>query len=165
MNLLNIYFDRQTLHDKFYITSFQANILYPDAKASKWHKDNNLLDSSINLTLKYNIGIPLADLTDFNGATEFKESSEDASGPDKANISKLRVTAGHFAGWSGNIVHRSSSNTSKQPRVLILICFVNSVFRDQCIEENYAEYKLVEENYHNARLFGRLLGVSQGCRS
>lgn len=166
----DMYFDRETMHDKFYLTSFQANILYPGAVTSIWHRDANIIGLDPKWPVKINFGIPLIDLNKETGATEFKVGSHEISGSinalslDSYCSTHAEAKRGTLNSWSGNIWHRSTVNSSKNPRVLILICFANSVLREQSQEESYAHFKINEQNYFDIEWFKRLSGGFQGIR-
>jgi len=66
----NKVFDRKTNHQKFFLSSFQANVLGPGAKAQALHIDTPVPDPLPPWEMKLNTIWILDDYTDTNGATE-----------------------------------------------------------------------------------------------
>ena len=171
ITILENYFNRSTFHQKYYLSSFQANILFNEAQASKWHRDDNVPDPHPAWPIKLNFMIPLDDIDANNGATEFitnshkgnmKLSSQEIEASTKF---QLKLKRGSLASWTGNLWHRSAANYSGKPRVVLLIMFVASYIKEAGCEESYYNSNQAFENMSNKELFKSLIGYEHGQRN
>jgi len=112
--------------------------------------------------------IPLDDIELKNGATEFivdsnknnlKLSSLEIENSEKF---QLILKRGSLASWTGKLWHRSTTNSTAKPRVVLLIMFVASYIREAGAEENY--YRGIQSltKLSNQELFKQLIGYEQG---
>jgi len=171
ITILENYFSRSTFHQKYYLSSFQANILYNEAQASNWHRDDNVPDPHPAWPIKLNFMIPLNDIDKNNGASEFilnshmsniKLSSHEIEASAKF---QLKLTRGSLASWIGNLWHRSAANFSGNPRVVLLLMFVASYIKEAGCEESYFNSNQSFENISNKELFKSLIGYDHGRRN
>lgn len=140
-------FERDTLHDRYYLTSYHANILNPGAEAQILHVDAAVPEPLPHWIVRANSNILLQDYTSENGATEIvpgshlfnrKPTSEDIK---KFPLCSIEAKKGSLVVWHGHLWHRSGENRSKFPRAALLATFCASHFREMCLEENpYLNY-------------------------
>lgn len=170
LDTMNWIFDRDTVHQKFYLSSFQAHILYPGAQKMKLHIDTPVPEPLPDWVIKANTLWVLDQFTDNNGATEYipgshkwkhKPKQEDQNREDvisaKAPLGSVLIT--HGALW-----HRGGANTSDKSRTCLLGSFAASYAREIANEENYSEV------FDKSNLVGAsdnllaILGLEHGIR-
>ena len=141
MALLNSIFDRNTLHDKFFLSSLQSNTLYSGAEKQIWHIDSNMPEPVPKWITRVQLAIALDDFKKNNGSTEIVPFSHKFAKHPKNKIPKFKkkilCKKGSIIMWHGNLWHRSTENNSKNSRTAILCCFSNSVLRQVSAEDNY----------------------------
>ncbi|MBT8542180.1 phytanoyl-CoA dioxygenase family protein [Polynucleobacter paneuropaeus] len=171
VTILENYFSRSTFHQKYFLSSFQSNILYSGAESSIWHRDSNIPDPHPEWPIKLNFMIPLDDINESNGATEislgshkeFYKLSQAAIASNKKHIFNLK--AGSLASWGGQLWHRSTGNISGKPRVVLLMMFSASYMREAAVEELYYSNELNVSNLCNPVLFKKFIGFDHGRRA
>ncbi len=147
IELMDHFFDRDTLHDRYYLTSYHANILNPGAEPQILHVDAAVPEPLPPWIIRANSNILLQDYTSENGATEVVPGShllnrkptreEKLSHP----LQTLEGKKGSLIVWHGHLWHRSGENKSNSARVALLGTFCASHFREMCLEENpYLNY-------------------------
>jgi ectoine hydroxylase-related dioxygenase (phytanoyl-CoA dioxygenase family) len=170
ITILETFFDRKTFHQKYFLSSFQANILYDGAEESIWHRDDNIPDPHPGWPIKLNFMVPLDDINNENGSTEFiikshknnlKLQNSDILNGDKFT---LNLKMGSLASWTGKLWHRSTRNNSGKPRVVLLIMFVASYIKEASNEEQYNSKLYSLENIKNKKLFRAIIGAEHGKR-
>lgn len=171
INAMEWIFDRDTTHQKYYLSSFQANILKPGAEAQKWHLDTPIPVPHPVWTLKANTIWLLDDFTEINGATEIVPGSHVF--PDRPQNTdeilqtagkKVIAKAGSVIVTSGMLWHRSGNNVSNASRTVLLGSFAASYAREIANEENHSvvlEPEVVEQASDTLK---RILGLDHGVR-
>lgn len=147
LELMDHFFERDTLHDRYYLTSYHANILNPGAEPQILHVDAAVPEPLPPWIIRANSNILLQDYTKENGATEIvagshlfnrKPTMEDIK---SFPLQTLEGKKGSLVVWHGHLWHRSGENKSKSPRSALLGTFCASHFREMCLEENpYLNY-------------------------
>ena len=121
-NYMEWIFDRKTNHQKYFLSSFQANILQDGAIAQKLHVDTPVPEPLPSWPLKANSIWMLDDFTEENGATEvlpgshklrFKPKKKDNK---NKKIIKCVGNAGSVIITHGALWHRAGSNNSSNNR-------------------------------------------------
>jgi ectoine hydroxylase-related dioxygenase (phytanoyl-CoA dioxygenase family) len=142
--ILDWVFHRDTLHQKYYLSSFQANILYPGAEAQILHTDLAIPEPLPPWPIRLNLNILIDDFTEDNGSTlvypgSHKTLKKPKPFDEEVPLKKLIAPAGSLVGWTGHLWHKSGSNTSTMPRAALLACFSGSYMREIAVEENYLQ--------------------------
>ena len=143
-DILEFFFSSSSLHQPFYLSSFQANILYPEAPAQVLHLDNSVPDPLPPWKIRLNINLNLDDFTENNGSTLVWPGSHRflrkpvLSDYDASKMIKILAPAGSLIVWTGHLWHQSGANVTAVPRAAILACFSASYIREVALEENYA---------------------------
>ncbi len=147
LELMDHFFQRDTLHDRYYLTSYHANILNPGAEPQILHVDAAVPEPLPPWIIRANSNILLQDYTLENGATEVVAGSHLLNRkPTKQDmldfpLKKLVGKKGSLIVWHGHLWHRSGENKSTLPRTALLGTFCASHFREMCLEENpYLNY-------------------------
>jgi ectoine hydroxylase-related dioxygenase (phytanoyl-CoA dioxygenase family) len=163
-------FDRDTPHQKYYLSSFQAHLLHPGAKRMKLHIDTPVPEPLPEWIIKANTIWVLDEFTENNGSTEYlpgshkfkhKPTLNDQSRNDLtiacAPVGSVLIT--HGALW-----HRGGENNSNITRVGLLGSFAASYAREIANEENYSvvlDQQILERASDN---FRKILGPEHGIR-
>jgi ectoine hydroxylase-related dioxygenase (phytanoyl-CoA dioxygenase family) len=137
-------FDRPTYHDKYYMTSFHANILDPGCEHQIWHIDANVPDPVPPWIIRSNSNIIVHDYNERSGGTEIIEGSHKWSkkpNAEEAETVKHKVTSivapkGSIVFWHGHLWHRSGANRSSSKRVALLGAYAAGFLREVSLEEN-----------------------------
>lgn len=145
---MNKIFDRDTAHQKYFLSSIQANILKPGAKAQILHTDTPIPEPIPPYTIKANTIWLLDDFTNENGATEVIPGSHTSikrppRKPTSIELEKLiKVIApkGSVLITSGNLWHRSGDNKSANSRTVILGSFAASYIREIACEDDTVRF-------------------------
>ena len=141
MSLLTFIFDRNTLHDKFFLSSVQSNTLFPGAENQIWHVDSNMPDPIPKWLTRVQMAVALDNFEKNNGSTDIAPFSHLLSRHPKNTkpkfVKKILCKKGSIIMWHGNTWHRSTANKSCKSRTAILCCFANSVLRQVSTEDNY----------------------------
>ena len=171
ISVLEDFFYRNTFHQKYFLSSFQANIIYPGAADGVWHRDDNVPDPHPQWPIKLNFMIPLDDITEFNGSTEIAKKSHlfhnriDIN--EINNLEKIHINSqsGSMISWTGRLWHKSSANHSNKPRIVLLIMFSSSIFKEISTEEFYGSHVLNDNGFLKfPNRFKSLIGFSHGKR-
>ena len=143
--LLQQFFGGNSRHTPYYLSSFQANILNPGAKAQMLHVDSSVPDPLPPWKIRLNINLLLDPFIETNGATlvypgSHKFLRKPAAGDDvSSHMCKVIAPAGSLVVWTGHLWHQSGSNHDSRPRAALLACYVASYLREVALEENYLE--------------------------
>jgi len=137
-------FHRNNFHDKYYLTSFHANILFKDSEPQIWHIDANVPDPIPNWIIRSNSNFIIHDYFKDNGATEIIPGSHRYfKKPDLCQINSnfseskfIEAPQGSVVFWHGHLWHRSGRNITDKPRIAILGAYAASFFREVSMEEN-----------------------------
>jgi hypothetical protein len=164
-------FDRETTHQKFFLSSFQANILYSGAEALKWHLDTPIPEPHPTWPMKANTIWLLDDFTEMNGATEVVPGSHRLSMRPKVGDPivttqglKVIAKAGDVIVTHGMLWHRGGHNRSDQIRRVLLGSFAASFAREIANEENLSvvlDKQLVDNASPELK---RILGLDHGIK-
>lgn len=164
-------FERQTSHQKYFLSSLQANILMSGAEPQQWHLDTPIPEPHPSWIIKANTLWLLDDFTETNGATEVVPGShliprrprqDDAIIAEKGM--KVIAKAGSVIITHGALWHRSGHNQSLNSRVVLLGSFAASFAREIANEENIlsvVDPYVVEQASDDLR---RILGVGHGIK-
>lgn len=166
-------FERKTQHLKYFLSSFQANILKPGAKAQILHIDTPVPDPLPPWEMKINTIWLLNDFTEENGATEvipgshkFGRRPVDSDPKDHQGLIKVIAPAGTMILTSGSLWHRSGDNNSSQSRRVLLGSFAASYFREISSEEDIVRYQETRGKHNIAdkcwEIAGGLHGIKPG---
>lgn len=145
---MNKIFYRDTKHRKYFLSSFQANILHPQAQAQILHVDTPIPEPIPPYTIKANTIWALNDFTQTNGATEIipkthrnsVRPSREPTESDIQNLIKVIVPKGSVILTDGNLWHRSGTNQSNQSRYALLGSFAASYIREIACEDDSARF-------------------------
>lgn len=166
-------FQRNTYHDKYYLTSFHGNILRPGAESQIWHIDANVPEPIPPWIIRSNSNYVIQDLTDSNGATEVvpgshklkrKPTTVEAEGHG-LEIKKMCAPKGSLIFWHGHLWHRSGENRSSSNRPALLAAYAASFFREVCMEENPYLYASNNTSSSFSPALKRLLGWEHGSKN
>ncbi len=144
LDIMEWIFDRDTPHQKYYLSSIQANILYPGAPALKLHVDTPVPEPLPDWVIKANTIWVLDEFTNKNGSTEclagshkfrFKPTKSDLY---RKDIPPITAPLGSVIITHGALWHRGGSNLSSTERIAMLGCFAASYAREIANEENYS---------------------------
>ena len=144
-NIMNDLFDRDTLHDKYTLSSWHANLIPEKGEEQKFH-----LDSAVPLPLppwiiRANINFIVEDYNENNGATMcvpgshkflYKPSLIDEN-KYQNKLVKMIAPKGSMVIWTGHLWHKSGRNDTSNKRVAILACFAASHLIEMALEENH----------------------------
>ena len=174
---MNDLFDRDTLHDKYTLSSWHGNIIPPGGEEQKFH-----LDSSVPLPLppwiiRANINFILEDYNNSNGATmcvpgshKFLQKPTQSDEIKYENkLKKMIAPKGSMVIWSGHLWHKSGENKTKNERVALLACFAASHLIEMALEENHSlvidssNLKYFSEDLKKLLLFSH--GIKKGAKS
>jgi ectoine hydroxylase-related dioxygenase (phytanoyl-CoA dioxygenase family) len=148
MEAMEHIFDRPTPHQKFYLSSFQANVLYPGAIAQKIHIDTPFPEPLPLWPVKANTIWLVDDFTEHNGSTEVVPGSHKSpykpKPGDETRLKKVIAKAGSVLFTHGNLWHRSGINSSTASRTVLLGSFAASYAREIGAEED--QVKVLREN-------------------
>ena len=171
-NVMARMFHRETFHEKYFLTSFHANILYPGAEAQIWHIDANVPEPIPPWIIRANSNVALRDYTAENGATEIipgshrwqrKPTACEALANDYSSL-PLCAAKGSMIFWHGSLWHRSGANSSNNCRIALLGAYAASHLREMCLEENpyLATSPSVSANFSS--MTKRILGWDHGLK-
>jgi ectoine hydroxylase-related dioxygenase (phytanoyl-CoA dioxygenase family) len=143
---MNKIFERDTTHRRYYLSSFQANILYSNAGAQILHTDTPVPDPIPPYPLKANTIWLIDDFTDNNGATEVipgshlrgYRPSRVPTPSDEEQLVKVIAPKDSLLITHGALWHRSGANRSRGPRRALLGSFAASYLREMSSEEDMA---------------------------
>jgi len=161
-------FSRNTLHSKYYLSSFQANILYPGAKAQVLHTDLAIPEPLPPWLIRLNVNLLLDDFTENNGATILIPGSHKylhKPEPDLISNKMIKVLApaGSLVIWTGHLWHKSGENSSSNSRAALLACFAASHFREIAAEENYLVINNTKLRDFDPKIL-ELIGANHGIK-
>lgn len=137
-------FDRDTTHQKYYLSSLQAHILHPGAEKMKLHIDTPVPDPLPDWIIKANTIWVLDDFTASNGATEYLAGSHKSKYKPTAkdqlrnDLSASTASLGSVIVIHGALWHRGGKNDSDSKRSCLLGSFAASYAREIANEENYS---------------------------
>ncbi|ALE02769.1 phytanoyl-CoA dioxygenase family protein [Candidatus Pseudothioglobus singularis] len=175
--IMNDLFDRETLHDKYTLSSWHANIIPGGGEEQKFHLDSAVPQPIPPWIIRANINFIVEDYTADNGATVCLPGSHKIlSKPTfsdeqkhKKQLVKMIAPKGSMVIWTGHLWHKSGENSTNKNRVALLACFAASHLIEMALEENH-QLIIGEENLNsfseelkNLLLFNH--GLKQGAKS
>lgn len=142
--IMNDIFDRETLHDKYTLSSHHINIVPPGGEEQKLHSDSAVPDPLPTWMIRANVNFILEDYNDKNGSTVCIPGSHlfkrNPTSNDlvkyKNKFKSIHAKKGSIVIWSGHLWHKSGNNITNKPRVALLTCFTASYFIEMALEEN-----------------------------
>ncbi len=139
--ILSKCFERETLHEKYYLASWHANIIPYLGEAQKSHIDAAVPDPIPPWLIRMNANYISQDVNEENGSTMLLPGSHKYCRKPKTNEREneyipLNAKKGSVVLWDGHVWHRSGSNNLNEPRVALLACFAASHLREMCMEED-----------------------------
>ncbi len=163
-------FDRETVHQKFYLSSFQAHIVLPGSGAQKLHIDTPVPEPLPKWPIKANSIWALNDFTESNGTTEYVEGShkytkKPCKGDESKYIIKKAIAPkGSVIITHGALWHRSGENRSSKSRIALLGSFAASYAREIANEEDYSKVLSNEILEGSKDTFKRIMGYGHGIK-
>jgi ectoine hydroxylase-related dioxygenase (phytanoyl-CoA dioxygenase family) len=165
-------FHRDTFHSKYYLTSFHANVLAPEASPQIWHIDANVPEPLPDWNIRANVNFLVQDYTGSNGATEVipgshrwlrKPTLKEANSLNPSSIT-IEAPKGSAIVWHGYLWHRSGQNTTKSSRIALLSTYAAGFLREVSLEENvFLSSNPSIQNLFSSKL-KRILGWSHGLK-
>ena len=168
---MNYIFDRETRHQKYFLSSFQANILYSGAARQKLHIDTPFPEPLPPWPAKANSIWFLDDFTEANGATEYlpgshKLSNKPTKSDDKeCDLMKACGPAGSVLITHGNLWHRAGGNNTSESRTALLCSFAASYAREIANEEDHSIVINKEIIDSFSPHLNTVLGIGHGIKS
>lgn len=168
--LLMGFFPQFGFHQPFYLSSYQANILYPGARPQVLHVDSSVPDPLPPWKIRLNINLNLDDFTEFNGSTLVWPGSHKylrKPRPEDCNqtfMRKIIAPAGSLIIWTGHLWHQSGGNETQGARAALLACFCASYLREVSVEENYARVMSAEDWHFVTEDVRLLMGYQHGLK-
>ncbi len=170
LEIMESIFDRQTKHQKYVLSSFQANIIGSGGPDQKLHIDTPVPEPLPPWIIKATTIWPIDDFTKYNGATlclpgshrfKYKPRDKDQNRPD---LIKLIAKKGSVIVTHGALWHKSGENQTKEDRIALLGSFAASFTRDISTEENYSQVingDIIKDASNELR---QILGVESGIQ-
>jgi hypothetical protein len=163
--IMNDLFDRDTLHDKYTLSSHHINIVPPGGTEHKLHMDIAAPEPLPDWLIRMNVNFIFEDYDEHNGATNCLPGShkflKKPNKTDDLKFQKKMVTMnapkGSIAIWTGHLWHKSGSNKSSKDRVALLTCFVASFISEIGLEENHPKIVKKKEMLKYSKNIQRLL--------
>ena len=169
--LMDAIFDRDTRHQKFFLSSFQATYVRPGAKAQALHIDTPVPNPLPPWEIKANTIWILDEFTDVNGATEIIPGSHkygrrpvDSDLKDHEGLRKIKAPTGSLIVTSGYLWHRAGANLSQGLRTALLGSFASSAFREISSEEDIVRRSYEAKNFQMSDECWRLSGGLHGIK-
>jgi len=170
LEIMDHLFKRDTLHDKYGLSSFHANLITGGGSAQIIHCDVAAPEPLPPWIMRANINFMLEDYTERNGATEVlprshlfltKPRIEDHS---LKGLVKMVAPKGSLAVWHGHLWHKSGENQTEETRVALLGCFAASHLKELCMEEDYLQSIDPSVVSGFSMQLQKLLGVGHGLK-
>ncbi len=170
-DIMNWIFERKTTHQKYFLSSFQANVIHPGADKQRLHIDTPVPEPLPPWPIKANTIWLLDDFTETNGATEYLPGSHKYSYKPtdvherESSLCKACGPAGSVLVIHGALWHRAGANVSFNPRIGLLCSYAASFAREIASEEDHSI--VIDRNViDNASTRLRtILGVGHGIKS
>jgi ectoine hydroxylase-related dioxygenase (phytanoyl-CoA dioxygenase family) len=168
---MNKIFDRDTKHQKFFLSSFQSTNVQPGATAQVLHIDTPVPDPLPLWEIKANSIWLLDDFTDSNGSTEvipgshkFGRRPVNSNLEDHKGLQKIIAPAGSLIIFSGYLWHRAGQNNSTANRRALLGSFASSAFREISSEEDIVRKSLLNPKFQIKSACWDLIGGNHGIK-
>ena len=105
----------------------------PHSEPQKWHSDGGQLYGPVHLPPHcLNVFVPLVDLDDTNGPTQFVPGTQLSGRSDRSDKAQFGVTglAGSVTIFDYRVQHRGGANRSANDRLVLYLCYCKPWFRD-----------------------------------
>ena len=161
-------FMRDTFHNKYILSSFQANIVGPGGVEQKLHVDTPIPEPFPPWIMKATTVWLLDDFEENNGATLYlpgshkfgkKPTKNDQSRDD---LVQLNAKKGSVAIHHGYLWHKSGTNNTDNSRIALLGAFAASYTRDISNEENYGAIVDDDVVAESSKDLNTLIGIGHG---
>ena len=171
MMFMNFVFDRKTRHQKFLLSSFQANLISPGSERQKLHVDTPVPEPLPPWPMKANSIWLLDDFTDKNGATEYVPGSHlsplKPTAIDDRDVKTMQACApaGSVIFTHGALWHRAGANKCQGIRVGLLGSFSASYALEIAREEDQSlilDKDTISDMSDNLK---RIIGVGHGIKN
>ena len=167
---MNFIFDRPTKHQKYHLSSFQANIISPGSDRQKLHVDTPCPEPLPAWPIKANTIWFLDDFTNENGATEFISGTHQRKFKPKEDddvnceVTKAIGPAGSVLITHGALWHRAGANKSQKDRIGLLCSFAASYALEIAFEENQSKI-ISDETLNNlSDEVKKIIGFGHGIK-
>ena len=170
LDIMEKIFDRETVHQKFYLSSFQAHIVLPGSGAQKLHIDTPVPEPLPKWPIKANSIWALNDFMELNGTTEYVEGShkytqKPCNGDESKYLLKKAIAPkGSVIITHGALWHRSGENRTSKSRIALLGSFAASYAREIANEEDYSKVLSSEILEGSTDTFKRIMGYGHGIK-
>ena len=167
---MNWIFDRKTKHQKYFLSSFQANLIFPGADKQRLHIDTPVPEPLPSWPIKANTIWFLNDFTETNGATEFLPGSHKFSykptDVDDRNLTLKKACgpAGSVLVTHGALWHRAGRNDSSNVRIGLLCSFAASYAREIASEEDHSIVVDKDVIKKASPRIKKILGIGHGIK-
>lgn len=143
--IMNDLFDRDTLHDKYTLSSWHSNIIGPKGEEQKLHLDSAVPEPIPPWIIRANINFVLEEYNKDNGSTVcvpgshkfLRKPTELDNKKYMKKFKKMIAPKGSMVIWSGHLWHKSGQNNTNKERVALLACFAASHLIEMALEENH----------------------------
>lgn len=171
LEIMEHLFDRNTLHDKYVLASWHANIVGEGGAAQILHLDSAVQEPLPSWIIRANVNFMLNDFTERNGATLclpgshrflVKPTQKDQQ---RNDLVPMVAPKGSLAIWNGHLWHRSGENKTKKDRIALLGCFAASHLKEMCVEEDHLQVIDKEIVNHMSPTLKRWIGVGHGIKT
>jgi len=143
LTILDHFFDRNTHHDKHYLSTWQSNILHPGAKEQQLHVDAPYPGRSLpEWNSRITVSFIIQEMNEENGTTQIVPGSHllrkvpSSHEKNSSQTKPLQAPVGSMCLWGGYFWHKSGTNKSANPRYSLLGTFASSLLREYSLEEN-----------------------------
>ena len=175
IEVMDFLFQRKTLHDKYYLSSFHSNIISKQSEDEFFHIDAAVPEPIPKWIIRANVNFIIHDYTKENGATKcIPKSHKLAKIPSNeinfaTKIKSMEAPKGSIVFWHGHLWHSSGSNNTQNSRIALLGCYAASFLREMSLEENH--FSIISKNIKKSmstkmkRLIGDFHGIKKGSIS
>ena len=172
LDIMEYLFDRNTIHQKYLLSSFQANIISAGGGAQKLHIDTPVPDPLPPWMIKVNTIWMLDDFTENNGSTEclpgshlFMRRPNAEEDQLRQDLMKVIAPKGSMLMIHGGLWHRSGQNQTDRDRIVLLGSFTASYTKEISNEEDHLQI-IDQEIIDNASpALKKILAVGHGIKS
>jgi hypothetical protein len=169
--ILRDIFHRETFHQLYTMSSWHANILYPDARAQKLHADAAVPEPLPSWIIRANVSFVVEDHTVENGATLLAPRSHkllrhpgSTDRTDDVNMVPVVAKKGSIIIWNGHLWHQSGANLSQTPRAALLACYCASHLLEMALEENHPLVISSERKHKMSDKLRKLFALEHGIK-
>ena len=170
LEVMDDLFDRPTMHDRYYLSSWHANLIPPGGEAQKLHLDAAVPEPLPPWIIRANVNFILDDYAFDNGATLCVPGSHKFQRIPRSDdelqfkLSPMEAKRGAVAIWHGHLWHKSGYNQTTHERVALLGCFSASFLREMSAEEDYVRAVPLEKRRFFSRQLRGLIAEEHGIK-